>query len=42
MEKRKSCGINPIPAASFADESDRIALFFVGVYPQEDFSGATE
>src|SRR5579859_6649883 len=35
-------GINPIPATFFVDKSGKIALSFVGVHPEEDFTNAVE
>ncbi len=42
MDTLKSYGINPIPATFFIDKSGRIALAFVGVHPESDFTGAIE
>lgn len=41
-ETLKAYGINPIPATFFIDKSGRIALAFVGVHPEADFTGAIE
>ena len=41
-ETLKSYGINPIPTTFFIDKSGKIALSFVGVHPEEDFSYAIE
>jgi len=41
-ETMKSYGIDPIPATFFIDKSGRIALAFVGVHPEEDFTRAIE
>ena len=35
-------GINPIPTTFFIDKKGRIALSFVGVHPEEDFTYAIE
>lgn len=41
-ETLKAYGINPIPTTFFIDKSGRIALSFVGVHPEEDFTDAVE
>lgn len=38
----KAYGINPIPTTVFIDKSGRVALAFVGVHPEEDFTVAIE
>ena len=42
MNTLKSYGINPIPATFFIDKSGKIALAFVGLHPESDFTGAIE
>ena len=38
----KAYGINPIPTTFFIDKSGKIALSFVGVHPENDFTEAVE
>ena len=42
IDTLKSYGINPIPATFFIDKKGKVALSFVGVHPEEDFTGAIE
>ncbi|HEY5039501.1 MAG TPA: TlpA disulfide reductase family protein [bacterium] len=42
MGTLRSYGINPIPTTFFIDKSGKIALSFVGVHPEAEFTGAVE
>jgi len=42
MTTLRSYGISPIPTTFFIDKSGKVALSFVGVHPEEDFTGAVE
>jgi thiol-disulfide isomerase/thioredoxin len=42
MDTLRGYGINPIPTTFFIDRSGRIALSFVGVHPEEEFTEAIE
>jgi peroxiredoxin len=41
-ETLKAYGISPIPTTFFIDKSGKIALSFVGVHSEKDFSTAIE
>jgi thiol-disulfide isomerase/thioredoxin len=42
LDTLKNYGINPIPATFFIDKTGKIALSFVGVHPEDQFTGAIE
>ncbi len=42
IDTLKNYGINPIPSTFFIDKSGKVALSFVGVHPEEQFTSAVE
>jgi thiol-disulfide isomerase/thioredoxin len=42
MGTLRDYGINPIPTTFFIDKSGKVALSFVGVHPEGEFTGAVE
>jgi thiol-disulfide isomerase/thioredoxin len=42
LDTLKNYGINPIPSTFFIDKTGKVALSFVGVHPEDQFTGAIE